>query len=294
MNAKEKSEEADRIEKLKLMVTDYVSDVGTMESLPTFLKSREGKEIDKAVQIPYPSGSTTRVNVVQMGEYYYMITEEENGQINIERLDINTDLENIEGGITLATPENFDKEKNGTMTFNPGEGEESTLVFSDVINDEFCFDIRSGNVTIYIDNNMTLTNKDAKDPDGNKRSAINIEPNATLNLYIAKGVTLTVDSGFGEEGEKATGWNAKGGPGGFAGIRVPWIDSDNDRERDLKEQAELNLYGEGTVIAIGGNAGNGNGSMGVGDSNTGGGGRWWCWSWNWWKPEEKVETQIMK
>lgn len=45
--------------------------------------------------------------------------------------------------------------------------------------------------------------------------------------------------------------------GGWAGIRVPWIDSDNDNIRDEKEQAELNLYGEGTVISYGGDAGDG-------------------------------------
>ena len=45
--------------------------------------------------------------------------------------------------------------------------------------------------------------------------------------------------------------------GGWAGIRVPWIDTNNDGKRDEGEQAELNLYGDGKVIAIGGNAGSG-------------------------------------
>ena len=89
-----------------------------------------------------------------------------------------------------------------------GENEKSTLVFSDEINAEYNFDIRSGEVTIYIDNDMTLTNKDVTP----KRSAINIEPNAKLNLYIAKDVTLTVNSGFGEAGEIGSDKGAKGGP----------------------------------------------------------------------------------
>ena len=88
----------------------------------------------------------------------------------------------------------------------PGENGKSTLVFSEKINDEFCFDIKSGEVTIYIDNDMTLTNE------GLSRSAINIEPNAKLNLHIAKDVTLTVNSGYGEEGDTATDFGAKGGP----------------------------------------------------------------------------------
>ena len=87
-----------------------------------------------------------------------------------------------------------------------GENQKSTLVFSDEIKAEYNFDIRSGEVTIYIDNDMTLTNE------GLKRSAINIEPNAKLNLYIAKDVTLTVNSGYGVKGDTATDFGAKGGP----------------------------------------------------------------------------------
>ena len=125
-----------------------------------------------------------------------------------------------------------------------GEGNKSTLVFSDEIDEEYNFDIRSGEVTIYIDNDMTLTNKNFKPA----RSAINIEPNATLNLYISENTTLTVDSGFGTQG--ATGHMGEmkqneGGDGGFAGIRVPSTE---------EGKATLNLYGEGTLIAIGGNA----------------------------------------
>ena len=99
-----------------------------------------------------------------------------------------------------------------------GEGEKATLVFSDKINAEYNFDIKSGEVTIYIDNDMTLTNE------GLSRSAINIEPNAKLNLYIAKDVTLTVNSGFGKEGDTATDFGAKGGP-----RRICWNKSTLDR-----------------------------------------------------------------
>ena len=45
--------------------------------------------------------------------------------------------------------------------------------------------------------------------------------------------------------------------GGYAGIHVPWNDLNNNGTRDAGEQAELNLLGEGTVIAIGGDAGDG-------------------------------------
>ena len=101
-----------------------------------------------------------------------------------------------------------------------GKNGKSTLVFSEKINDEFCFDIKSGEVTIYIDNDMTLTNENVEP----KRSAINIEPNAKLNLYIAKDVTLTVNSGFGEDGEIGNENGAKGGP-----RRMGWNKSSVDR-----------------------------------------------------------------
>ena len=45
--------------------------------------------------------------------------------------------------------------------------------------------------------------------------------------------------------------------GGYAGIHVPWKDENENGMRDEGEQAELNLYGEGTIIAMGGNAGDG-------------------------------------
>ena len=101
--------------------------------------------------------------------------------------------------------------------------------------------------------------------EGLKRSAIKVGVGATLDLVISKNVVVTVDSGFGEEGETATAAGAKGGAGGFAGINVP-------------SGAELNLYGSGELIAIGGNAGDGGGAVN-GDTGGGGGGRSWCWNW---------------
>ena len=72
--------------------------------------------------------------------------------------------------------------------------------------------------------------------------------------------------------KKLLGGTQKEDHGGFAGIHVPWNDLNNNGTREDGEQAELNLFGEGTVIAKGGSAGNGNGTYGTGDSNTGG--RW--------------------
>ena len=249
MNAKEKSEEADRIEAIQMMVMGYVSKVeNAEESLPTYLQTRVGKEIDKAMQLPDPreGHNGERVNSVVKDGYYYMIYENESGNYIVEKM--NTEIGedgSVSGGITLATPESFE---GGTLTFDT-DGK-STLVFSDKIEKPYNFDIKKGEVTIYIDNDMTLTNK------GLGRSAINIEPKAKLNLYIEEGVILTVDSGFGVDGDSRDETStsaAEGGKGGWAGIRVP---------KTQAGEAELNLYGKGTLITYGGDAGNGGNGYG--------------------------------
>ena len=107
------------------------------------------------------------------------------------------------------------------------------IVLDNVNVENFNFDIKSGqNVSIKLKgNNMKIDNKKFK------RSAINIEPGGILNLYIYG--TVEVNSGYGG--------NASGnvpGEGAFAGIRVP-------------KDAILNLYGTGTLTAIGGDAGDG-------------------------------------
>ena len=213
MKAKEEMENADRKEKIQMMVMGYVSKVeNAKESLPTYLTTRVGKEIDSTMQLfdPREGHMGERVTAVTKDGHYYMIFENENGEYIVEEMETGIGEDgNVDGGITLATPESFTGE-GGTLKFD-SEGK-STLVFSDKIEKPYNFDIRKGEVTIYIDNDMTLTNKDVKDKDGNGRSAINIEPNAKLNLYIAKDVTLTVDSGVGRDGEVGNSNGAKGGP----------------------------------------------------------------------------------
>lgn len=121
----------------------------------------------------------------------------------------------------------------GSMKFELANDKKTTLIFYDEIEDTLNFDIVSGNVTIYMTQDMTLTNR------GLKRSAVDVHSGATLNLYVLENVKLTVDSGYGED---ANG-NVPG-KGGYAGIHVP-------------EGATLNLYGKGTIEAFGGIAGTG-------------------------------------
>ena len=166
MNAKKTSEEVYRKEQIKMMIMGYVLEIDTKDSLREYLVTRKGKEIEDVLLMPNPDGIGEMISVVKKEGYYYSIIEEDGNYIVEE---INTDTTNIGEGLTLATKDNF---KGGEMDFNPGEGGKSTLVFADEIDDEFCFDIKSGEVTIYINSNMTLTNENVVP----KRSAINIEP----------------------------------------------------------------------------------------------------------------------
>jgi hypothetical protein len=198
--------------------------------------------------------------VAKSGDQYYATQTE-------------TNLDSIGAGITVATQDAFDA-STGNLSFELTEGEKSTLYFAEEISGELNFEIKGGTVDIYITQDMNLTNS------GLSRSAIDIYSGATLNLHIAEGKTLTVDSGYSTQGATGNMGQMKqnqGGQGGYAGIHVP-------------EGATLNLYGNGTVIAFGGDASAG----GAGTSDTTvlsqrgnrRRRRWrsWCRNrWKWWK-----------
>jgi len=187
----------------------------------------------------------------------------------------------VAAGTTVVTSNAFNS---GSGTENPEDkgkfiiDKDASVMFVDEIGQngqELSLYIKRGvHAKVNVFKNMTLTNE------GMSRSAIDIEPGGTLDLYVAEGATLTVDSGFGQEGEATGSLGAKGGPGGYAGIHVPWIDNNDNNMRDINEYATLNITGAGKIIAYGGNAGNGGGAVG---SNTGGGRRWRSWCWNRWK-----------
>ena len=112
------------------------------------------------------------------------------------------------------------------------EEEKKYILLDDTDAKDFNFDIPEGEeITIILAENMTIDNKEVK------RSAINLNKNSTLNLYIYADVT--VNSGYGG--------NAEGnvpGEGAYAGIRVP-------------PTATLNIFGTEKLTAIGGDAGDG-------------------------------------
>ena len=117
---------------------------------------------------------------------------------------------------------------------------------------------------------LEINNSNTKD-----RSAINLNDNSTLNLYVYG--NTTVNSSFGED---AANDNSRAiGKGGYAGIHVP-------------ENATLNLFGDGVIKAYGGSAsdggtyatysdggtagGSGGGGAGAGIGGNGGNGRSIC------------------
>ena len=112
----------------------------------------------------------------------------------------------------------------------------SALIMVNAKADAAVIDISEGSTSGYtmtdgntyvIQNSVTFSNVTAG------CSGISVESNATVVIYVPKGVTLT-----------AIGANGKERTGGGAGICVP-------------SNATLIVTGEGIVVAIGGNAGNG-------------------------------------
>ncbi len=164
-------------------------------------------------------------------------------------------------GYAVVTADDFN---NAAEDENKGKFsivDDADVVFMDEISGELSLYVQAGvHATVGIYANMTLTNS------GLKRSAIDIEPTGELTMYIGEGVEVTVNSGFGEDASGITP-----GKGGYAGIHVPWKDTNGNGLRDDGEFATLRLKGYGTVIGIGGNAGNG-GATGSGGDNGGAGG----------------------
>ena len=127
------------------------------------------------------------------------------------------------------------------------------ILLDDVEASNFNFDIPANQTqTIILSEDMTIDNKDVQ------RSAINLNDGSILNLYVYGNVT--VNSGVAEVGDENDYKTSN--KGGYAGIHVP-------------KTATLNLYGEGTLTAIGGDAGDGNSyttNLNAGIGGTGGGG----------------------
>ena len=222
--AKLVQEESKRREDLEYILYEYNSSsfLGQADGFTDYLESlkTEGKIEDYLY--------TDTLIVKYDGAYY---ETEKNGDYYEIKNKLEDDLTggeggSIEGNNYIVTPDNL---TSGEVAITEGS---SYVVLDEVKGEDFNFEIPAGEpVTIKIMGDMNIDNK------GYKRSAIDLEEGATLNLYVYGRVE--VNSGYGED---ASGNVA--GKGGYAGIHVP-------------EGATLNLYGTGTLTAIGGNAGNG-------------------------------------
>lgn len=182
----------------------------------------------------------------------------------------------ITGGYALVTQDSFTNDdslsatEKGKFTITS----DAEVVFMDTISGALSIYVQSGvHATVGIYANLELTNEDID------RSAIEIEKGGELDLFLDENVEVVVNSGFGHEGVTAQQLGAEGGPGGYAGIRVPMEDTNNNGVFDTKENpaadgtyddyAILNIKGKGKLVAYGGKAGNGGGSL---SGNKGGGG----------------------
>ena len=214
---------------------------------------------------------------IYFGEYYLIEHEgnyfkikestEQKGQYVVSEY-LSPDLaKNESGGSYVVTVKNADDA--GNLKFQPGS---DYTVIDKISAEKFNFVIPNahGNpanaVSLYLNEDMEINNI------GYSRSAIELEEGAILNLYICSGAEVVVNSAYGEQGQAGGQKDennkvkaADGGPGGYAGIHVP-------------STATLNVYGEGTLIAYGGDAGDGNtvknslGSGGGGGAGAGIGG----------------------
>ena len=189
----------------------------------------------------------------------------------------------VQGGTVLVTEESFN---NATDTNEDEKGKyvidkDSNLIFIDKIDGELSIYVKAGTHSkINVLKDMKLTNE------GMKRSAITIEPTGILDIFVANGATLEVNSGFSTQGATGNMGQMKqneGGKGAYAGINVP-------------EGAEVNISGQGTVVAYGGNASAGGAGTSeletMSPGGNGGGRRWWSRCRNWWQWRQRWRIQF--
>ena len=166
----------------------------------------------------------------------------------------NINYENIYGTVeeeakdVVIAPDTI--ESNNGFSLESGK---NYIILDSVNVSDFKFLVKENTmINIKLLGDMVIDNRDYPD-----RSAIDIEPTGTLNLYVYGNVK--VDSSYGgTSGSGTSAEDTKGGSGGKAGIHVP-------------KDAVLNLYGDGKIICSGGDAGDG-GTCPVNDFDAGGGG----------------------
>ena len=195
---------------------------------------------------------------------YYDVREDDTykDQYRVHKYLSSNLAENIPGNSYIITEENADDAGNLTFELNS-----EYYVIDKISAEKFNFVIPSAQGDPDNAINLYLTEDIDIDNIGHSRSAIELEEGAILNMYITNQARVSVNSAYGEQGQAGGQKDednhiiaAKGGPGGYAGIHVP-------------ETAILNIFGDGTLIAYGGDAGAGNAvSSNLGSGGGGGAG----------------------
>ena len=208
--AKENQERAQTTEALQLMFMDYNIGDKDEETISQYLEAKvRSGEID---EFRFYMIDDELKMVIKKDERYFFVSRENDFYTVTE---MGTELGEIIPGVTVVTRDEFYGLNDNSMKFRLNEDESSTLMFFDEINDPFNLEILGGNVTMYVTQDMSLTNT------GMSRSAIDIHSGATLNLYICNNATMTVDSGYAtKSGNGTSPTELSGGVGAYAGIHV--------------------------------------------------------------------------
>ena len=304
MNAKEKSEKSSIIELIMTELLNY--NIGTItDSTKSNVKEALSNLLEKNLidSVLASDGNfkedTSKMSIipcttedgswngefefiVKKDKYTFDIVQKSDGTFEVKDSNVITGSGAIGGEVTggrvLVTKDTFtendsgaeNEEQKGIYTITG----DASVIFADELSGEYSLYVKDGAVaTVSIFYDMTLTNEKLK------RSAIDIEPGGTLNLWIAKDATVTVDSGFGDTGANTVEVEqSEGGKGGKAGIHC-WTNGE--------KFSVLNISGEGTLYCYGGNAGTGGVPSGTYDRSGGGrrtdgagagiGRKWWRW-----------------
>ena len=200
MEAKEKARLSSALEELEVMMMNFNMN-GQMGS--SALKEYMNKQVQNGKITSFKTmrkENTIQCIIEKDGLLFYAIPNNDEWKV------VTTDSVGEQvGGVQLQVYTQDNVSKDGTFELG-NSNKETDVVFYDEINDSLNFEIKEGIVNIYVYNDMNLTNS------GMERSAIDIHEGATLNLYLENEAKMLVNSGYGKEGETASGFGAKGGP----------------------------------------------------------------------------------
>ena len=128
---------------------------------------------------------------VKKDGYQIILSVDDEGMYKAEFGEINISSGGtVAGGTTVVTKDAFENdetnpEERGKFTID----KDASVMFVEEIEGELSIYVKSGvHAKVNIFKDMILTNENLS------RSAIDIEPGVTLDLWIAKGATVTVDS----------------------------------------------------------------------------------------------------